>query len=59
LPPTIMTVGLFPMKSVVREFNYCGELDFLHQALKQRESRKLKVEDGWFYFVHGWTQVVA
>ena len=23
------------------------------------ESRKVKVEDGWLYFVHGWTQVVA
>jgi shikimate 5-dehydrogenase len=51
--------GLFPMKSIAWEFNYRGELDFLHQALAQRESRKLKVEDGWLYFVHGWTQVVT
>ena len=41
------------------EFNYRGELDFLHQSLAQVESRKVKVEDGWLYFVHGWTQVVA
>jgi hypothetical protein len=31
----------------------------MHQALAQRESRRLHVEDGWLYFVHGWTQVIA
>jgi len=51
--------GTFPMHSVSWEFNYRGELDFLHQSLAQVESRKVKVEDGWLYFVHGWTQVVA
>jgi shikimate 5-dehydrogenase len=51
--------GKFPMNSVSWEFNYRGELDFLHQSLAQAESRKVKVEDGWIYFVHGWTQVVA
>ncbi len=51
--------GIFPMNSVSWEFNYRGELDFMHQSLAQAESRKLKVEDGWIYFVHGWTQVVA
>jgi shikimate dehydrogenase len=51
--------GIFPMNSVSWEFNYRGELDFLHQSLAQVESRKVKVEDGWLYFVHGWTQVVA
>lgn len=51
--------GRFPMNSVSWEFNYRGELDFLHQSLAQVESRKVKVEDGWLYFVHGWTQVVA
>jgi shikimate dehydrogenase len=51
--------GKFPMNSVAWEFNYRGELDFLHQSLAQVESRKVKVEDGWLYFVHGWTQVVA
>jgi shikimate dehydrogenase len=51
--------GKYPMNSVSWEFNYRGELDFLHQSLAQVESRKVKVEDGWIYFVHGWTQVVA
>ena len=51
--------GKFPMNSIAWEFNYRGELDFMHQSLAQVESRKVKVEDGWLYFVHGWTQVVA
>jgi shikimate 5-dehydrogenase len=51
--------GKFPMNSISWEFNYRGELDYLHQSLAQVESRKVKVEDGWLYFVHGWTQVVS
>jgi shikimate dehydrogenase len=51
--------GKFPMHSISWEFNYRGELDFMHQSLAQVESRKVRVEDGWLYFVHGWTQVVA
>lgn len=51
--------GKFPMNSISWEFNYRGELDYLHQSLAQVESRNVKVEDGWIYFVHGWTQVVA
>ena len=51
--------GKFPLNSIAWEFNYRGELDFMHQALAQVENRHVKVEDGWIYFVHGWTQVVA
>lgn len=51
--------GKFPLNSIAWEFNYRGELDFMHQALAQVESRNVFVEDGWLYFVHGWTQVVA
>lgn len=51
--------GKFPEHALAWEFNYRGELDFMHQALAQVESRKVVVEDGWLYFVHGWTQVVA
>jgi shikimate dehydrogenase len=50
--------GVFPMHGIAWEFNYRGELDFMHQALRQAQARQLKVEDGWVYFVHGWTQVV-
>jgi shikimate dehydrogenase len=49
----------FPCHGIAWEFNYRGELDFMHQALAQDASRDVKVEDGWLYFVHGWTQVVA
>jgi shikimate 5-dehydrogenase len=49
----------FPDHAVVWEFNYRGPLDFWHQALRQRDARQLHVEDGWRYFVHGWTQAVA
>lgn len=51
--------GLFPKDTIAWEFNYRGELDFMHQALRQVKSRNVRVEDGWLYFVHGWTQVVA
>jgi shikimate 5-dehydrogenase len=55
----ITDAGLFPQNGVAWEFNYRGELDFMHQALRQIESRQVKVEDGWVYFLYGWTQVVA
>jgi len=51
--------GQFPENGIAWEFNYRGELDFIHQAGKQIGSRNLKVEDGWTYFLHGWSQVVA
>jgi shikimate 5-dehydrogenase len=51
--------GLFPLNGWAWELNYRGELDFMHQALRQKDSRRVKVEDGWIYFVHGWTQVIA
>ncbi|WP_343390346.1 hypothetical protein [Candidatus Amarobacter glycogenicus] len=31
----------------------------MHQAQRQVESRNVRVEDGWVYFVHGWSQVVG
>jgi len=51
--------GSFPCHGIAWEFNYRGELDFMHQALRQVESRDLRVEDGWVYFLHGWSQVIA
>ncbi|MFK7801666.1 MAG: shikimate dehydrogenase [Anaerolineae bacterium] len=51
--------GEFPLNGIAWEFNYRGELDFMHQALAQRQSHRLTVEDGWLYFLHGWTQVIA
>ena len=51
--------GRFPDAGVVWEFNYRGSLEFLQQARAQQHERRLVVEDGWRYFVHGWTQVIA
>ncbi len=55
----ITDAGLFPENGVAWELNYRGELDFMRQAERQSISRGVRVEDGWVYFVHGWTQVVA
>ena len=51
--------GLFPENGIAWEFNYRGELNFMHQAEKQKNLRGVKVEDGWMYFIHGWTQVIS
>ncbi|MEB0161082.1 hypothetical protein, partial [Pseudomonas sp. AH2 (2023)] len=32
---------------------------FLDQAQAQKEAKSLQIEDGWTYFIHGWTQVIA
>jgi shikimate 5-dehydrogenase len=50
--------GVFPERARVWELNYRGELDFLHQARRQEAARALFIEDGWRYFVHGWTCVI-
>lgn len=51
--------AVFPLKGIAWELNYRGELDFMRQALAQKEERHLRVEDGWVYFIHGWAQVIA
>jgi shikimate 5-dehydrogenase len=51
--------GRFPQHGIAWDFNYRGELDFLRQARVQASAQDLRVEDGWLYFVHGWTQVVV
>ncbi len=51
--------GVFPERGLVWELNYRGELAFLHQARRQAAARSLLVEDGWVYFLHGWTAVIA
>ena len=49
----------YPEHSLVWEINYRGELLFMEQAKKQAAAKSLHVEDGWTYFIHGWTQVIA
>jgi shikimate dehydrogenase len=55
----ITDAGEFPRNGIAWELNYRGELDFWHQAMGQQERRGVFVEDGWLYFVHGWTAHVA
>lgn len=31
----------------------------MHQAEAQQQEKQLQIEDGWTYFIHGWTQVIA
>ena len=49
----------FPERAVAWELNYRGELVFLRQARTQETVRRLKIADGWTYFLHGWTRVIA
>lgn len=55
----ITGAAVFPQDGLAWEFNYRGDLVFLDQARSQEKSRSLHVEDGWVYFIHGWTRVIA
>ena len=55
----LTSAATFPQAGFVWEFNYRGDLEFLTQARAQAEARQLTVEDGWIYFLHGWTRVIA
>lgn len=48
-----------PERGLVWEFNYRGDLVFLDQARAAAAARRLTVHDGWVYFIHGWTRVIA
>ncbi len=50
---------VFPKDSLVWELNYRGERLFMRQAEAQAGQSNLYIEDGWTYFIHGWTQVIA
>lgn len=49
----------FPERAIAWDLNYRGDLVFVDQARAQQAERDLQVEDGWTYFLHGWTQVIA
>jgi shikimate 5-dehydrogenase len=55
----VSDAGQFPRGGWAWEINYRGELDFWHQAVAQKDTRDVSIEDGWLYFLHGWTQVIA
>jgi shikimate 5-dehydrogenase len=48
----------FPQNGIAWDLNYRGNLVFLDQARAQAD-RLAQIEDGWAYFIHGWTQVIA
>jgi len=50
--------AVFPEHGLAWDFNYRGDLHFLVQARRQAAARHLHVEDGWVYFLHGWTRVM-
>ena len=45
----------FPEGVIAWELNYRGDLDFLHQV----RAAGARAEDGWLYFLYGWTAVMA
>jgi shikimate dehydrogenase len=49
----------FPPGAVVWDLNYRGELAFLRLARQRADELGLRVHDGWRYFLHGWTEVIA
>ncbi|MGD0896758.1 MAG: hypothetical protein ABR915_02910 [Thermoguttaceae bacterium] len=51
--------AIWPEGGLAWDFNYRGDLVFLEQARTQQQARRLHVEDGWIYFIHGWTRVIA
>jgi shikimate 5-dehydrogenase len=55
----ITDAAVFPEGGIAWELNYRGDLVFLDQARRQQSGRRLQVENGWTYFLHGWTQVIA
>ena len=60
LPGSPLTdAGVFPENGAVWELNYRGERLFLQQARRQAAARNLIVEDGWRYFLHGWSSVMG
>ncbi len=49
----------FPERGFAWDFNYRGDLLFLHQAKKQEKERALIVVGGWLYFIYGWLCGIA
>jgi len=45
----------WPAGALAWDLNYRGDLVFLDQARRAG----VRLEDGWVYFVHGWTQVIS
>ncbi len=48
-----------PLNSIIWEFNYRGDLEFLKIAQRQRDCKNLIIENGWNYFIFGWGYVMS
>ena len=55
----VTDAGVFPPGGAAWELNYRGERLFLQQAQRQAERRNLVIEDGWRYFLLGWSSVIS
>lgn len=55
----ITSDACFPKRGVAWEVNYRGNLEFLATAHHRRAADDIEVVDGWRYFVHGWSKVIA
>ena len=51
----ITAAARFPPGAAAWDFNYRGELLFLEYARAQQ----VRTADGWEYFLHGWSQIMA
>ena len=51
----VTAAARFPVRSIAWDFNYRGELVWLDWARAQ----SVRAVDGWRYFLHGWSQVMA
>lgn len=51
----ITAAAKFPRDTIAWDFNYRGELLFLDYARAQG----IRAVDGWEYFLHGWSQIMA
>lgn len=49
----------FPPGSIAWDLNYRGDLEFLRIAAREPAERGVRTADGWRYFLHGWTEVIA
>ena len=50
-----------PQESYLWEFNYRWDdkPNFYNIAKEQEKDKRLKIIDGWIYFIHSWTQVMS
>ena len=48
----------FPNHTIFWELNYRGSLEFYRHAQDQQKIRKMRIHDGWVYFLLGWSSVM-